>query len=165
MKNNGRSTKATFSRNFASKKSPCWVSKSFSFWYWKPNPVCVSSYGCLNICWDWWPNTWRGRDWLSQCLTFPTPWEIVSHPQSCRKNYLPLHSRLRWSFGVLGHEKCDETDFRFLLILTQTTTKNGTISTCMTKILHRKKKWKTKLVNIFDNLPKTKKGASVEHEI
>ena len=47
---------------------------------------------CLNLCWDWWPNTWRSRDWLSQCLTFPTPWEIVSHPQSCRKKSLPFDS-------------------------------------------------------------------------
>ena len=121
----GDQRKATFSRYFPSRKAPCLVNKSFSFWYWKLKPVCVNCNGCLNICWDWWPNTWRGRDWLSQCLTFPTPWEIVSHPQSCRKNYLPLHSRLRWSFGVLGHKKSDETDFRFLLILTQTTKKTA----------------------------------------
>ena len=29
--------KATLSRYFPSRKAPCWVNKSFSFWYWNSN--------------------------------------------------------------------------------------------------------------------------------
>ena len=63
MKKKLKPTRTSFSRNFQCKKAPRWLSKFFSFWYWKSGgpvkkpPCMLSTPNCR--CWTLRTTTWE----------------------------------------------------------------------------------------------------------